>query len=142
MPATAAATEFSSSISARNDSICRPSSWDGRVRTGCLEAIRTGKPITQMTNDPAAEEPGSAEHTHGFASMGFWGFVRDLGVPSLDGSSSIGTHRCFGVCQDCCNLARANPSTPECLLLGVPIQPGDADLPCVHFQSARERRCN
>src|SRR5262249_39221981 len=45
--------------------------------------------------------------------------------------AAIGTHRRFGVCQDCCNLTTANPSAPECLLLGVPIQPGDADLLCV-----------
>jgi DNA-binding MarR family transcriptional regulator len=56
--------------------------------------------------------------------------------------AATGAHRCFGVCQDCCNLTSANPSAPECLLLGVPIQPGDADLLCVHFQSTREHGGN
>jgi DNA-binding MarR family transcriptional regulator len=54
--------------------------------------------------------------------------------------AASGTHRRFGVCQDCCNLTSANPSSPECRLLGVPIQPGDADLLCVHFQPTRQQR--
>ena len=61
--------------------------------------------------------------------------------------AASGAHRCFGVCQDCtyfggeiwCNLKTANPSAPECALLGVPIQPEDADLLCVHFQPKSER---
>jgi len=52
--------------------------------------------------------------------------------------TAIGTRRRFGVCQDCCNLT--SPSSPECRLLGVPIQPGDADLLCVHFQPTSEHR--
>ena len=56
--------------------------------------------------------------------------------------AASGAHRCFSVCQDCtyfggeiwCNLKTANPSVPECALLGVRIQPEDADLLCVHFQ--------
>ena len=59
-----------------------------------------------------------------------------------------GAHRCFGVCRDCTylgeqiwrNLTIANPSSPECALLGVPIQPEDADLLCVHFQPKSEHR--
>src|SRR6266498_2037999 len=54
--------------------------------------------------------------------------------------AAIGTHRRFGVCQDCCNLTSANPSVPECLLFGVPIQPEDAGLLCVHFQATSEHR--
>src|SRR5262249_36895575 len=54
--------------------------------------------------------------------------------------AAIGTHRRFGVCRDCCNLTSANPSSPKCRLLGVPIQPGDADLLCVHFQPTSEYR--
>ena len=62
--------------------------------------------------------------------------------------AASGAHRCFGVCQDCtylggeiwCNLTAASPSTPECTLLGVPIQPEDASLLCVHFQPKREHR--
>ena len=54
--------------------------------------------------------------------------------------AAVGTHRRFGVCHDCCNLRSANPSAPECLLLGVPIQPEDAGLLCVHFQPTSEHR--
>jgi DNA-binding MarR family transcriptional regulator len=60
--------------------------------------------------------------------------------------AASGAHRCFGVCQDCtylggetrCNLTSASSSAPECLLLGVPIEPEDVDLLCVHFQPASE----
>jgi DNA-binding MarR family transcriptional regulator len=56
--------------------------------------------------------------------------------------AASGAHRCFGVCQDCTylggeiwfNPTTANSSAPECALLGVPIQPEDAGLLCVHFQ--------
>ena len=62
--------------------------------------------------------------------------------------AASGAHRCFGVCQDCtylggeiwCNPTTANPSAPECALLGVPIQPEDAGLLCVHFQPKSEQR--
>src|SRR5438132_4161880 len=54
--------------------------------------------------------------------------------------AASGAHRRFGVCQDCCNLTSANPSAPECLLLGVPIQREDAGLLCVHFQPTSEHR--
>src|SRR5262249_8835445 len=54
--------------------------------------------------------------------------------------AASGAHRRFGVCQDCmylngetrCNLTTASPSAPQCLLLGVPIEPGDVDLLCVY----------
>src|SRR5262249_23977850 len=57
-----------------------------------------------------------------------------------------GAHRRFGVCQDCmylngetrCNLTSASSSAPECLLLGVPIEPEDEDLLCVHFRPTSE----
>ena len=60
--------------------------------------------------------------------------------------AASGAHRRFGVCQECRHLARetyrnrasASASAPEvhlqCLLFGVPVQPEDADLLCVHFQ--------
>jgi len=62
--------------------------------------------------------------------------------------AASGAHRCFGVCQDCtylgeevwCSVTAANPSARECALLGVPIQPEDADLLCVHFQPKSEHR--
>ena len=62
--------------------------------------------------------------------------------------AASGAHRCFGVCQDCtylgeevwCNLTAANPSARECALLGVPIQPEDAGLLCVHFRPKSEHR--
>lgn len=62
--------------------------------------------------------------------------------------AASGAHRCFGICQDCsyfggevwCNLTTARPSAPECALLGVPIQPEDAVLLCVHFRPKSEQR--
>ena len=59
-----------------------------------------------------------------------------------------GAHRCFGVCQDCAylgeeilrSLTTANPSARECALLGVPIQPEDAGLLCVHFRPKNGHR--
>ncbi len=62
--------------------------------------------------------------------------------------AASGARRRFGVCQDCkylggemcCNLTSASPSAPECLLLGVPIQPEDAGLLCVHFLPTSARR--
>ncbi len=59
-----------------------------------------------------------------------------------------GAHRCFGVCEDCAYLGEeiwhsrttAHPSARECALLGVPIQPEDAGLLCVHFQAKSEHR--
>ena len=60
--------------------------------------------------------------------------------------AASGAHRRFGVCRDCeylggeacCCSTRAPQSALECLLFGVPIEPEDAGLLCVHF-SARER---
>ena len=59
-----------------------------------------------------------------------------------------GAHRHFGVCQDCahiggetcCNSASASAtgSAVECLLFGVPIEPADAGLLCMHFQPKSE----
>ena len=59
-----------------------------------------------------------------------------------------GAHRRLGVCPDCthfgrevrCSPASAAPSAAECLLLGVPIQPEDVGLLCVHFQPMNEHR--
>jgi DNA-binding MarR family transcriptional regulator len=59
-----------------------------------------------------------------------------------------GAHRHFGVCQDCAYLSgemyrdSTNPSRSalECLLFGLPIEPDDAGLLCVHFQPKSERR--
>src|SRR5262245_52546369 len=59
--------------------------------------------------------------------------------------AASGARRRFGVCQDCmylnggtCNLTSASSSAPECLLLGVPIEPEDVDLLCVHFRPTSE----
>jgi DNA-binding MarR family transcriptional regulator len=57
-------------------------------------------------------------------------------------------HRRFGVCQDCayiggetcCSSTSATGSAAECLLFGVPIEPADAGLLCVHFQPKSEHR--
>ena len=58
-----------------------------------------------------------------------------------------GAHRRFGACQDCtylggecCNLTSASPSALNCLLFGVPIEPADAGLLCVHFQPKSQHR--
>ena len=62
--------------------------------------------------------------------------------------ATSGAHRRIGVCQDCThfvremrsNLPSTGPSVTECLLLGVPIQPEDVGLLCVHFQPMDEHR--
>jgi DNA-binding MarR family transcriptional regulator len=62
--------------------------------------------------------------------------------------AASGAYRRFGVCQDCeylggemrRNLTGATFSATECLFLGVPIQPEDAGLLCVHFQPTSDRR--
>jgi DNA-binding MarR family transcriptional regulator len=56
--------------------------------------------------------------------------------------------RQIGGCQDCThfgremsgNLPSTGPSAAECLLLGVPIEPEDVGLLCVHFQPMNEHR--
>jgi len=60
--------------------------------------------------------------------------------------AASGAHRRFGVCSDCghlgeetyCGSTRATQSALECLLFGVPMEPEDIGLLCVHF-SAKER---
>jgi DNA-binding MarR family transcriptional regulator len=62
--------------------------------------------------------------------------------------AASGTHRRFGVCQDCahlggevcCNPLSTGPSGAECVLFGVPIQPEEVGLLCVHFQPTSEHR--
>jgi DNA-binding MarR family transcriptional regulator len=62
--------------------------------------------------------------------------------------AASGAHRQFGVCQDCaylggetcCSSTSATRSALECLLFGVPIEPEDAGLLCVHFQPKSEHR--
>jgi len=62
--------------------------------------------------------------------------------------AASGAHRHFGVCQDCAYLGRdacrsstsATGAALECRLFGVPIQPEDAGLLCVHFQPTNEPR--
>ncbi len=59
-----------------------------------------------------------------------------------------GAHRRFGVCQDCtylggetrCDSTSATLASLKCLLFGVPIEPEDAGLLCVHFQPTSEHR--
>ena len=56
--------------------------------------------------------------------------------------AASGTHRHFGVCRDCsyisgdicCNLTSMSAPVLECLLLGVPMQPDEAELLCTNFQ--------
>jgi DNA-binding MarR family transcriptional regulator len=61
--------------------------------------------------------------------------------------ATSGTRRQIGVCPDCAhgrgmcgNLPSPAPSDAECLLLGVPIEPEDVGLLCVHFQPMNEHR--
>ena len=57
-----------------------------------------------------------------------------------------GARRRIGVCPDCTHFGRemcgtlpsTSPSAAECLFLGVPIQPEDVGLLCVHFQPMNE----
>jgi DNA-binding MarR family transcriptional regulator len=66
----------------------------------------------------------------------------------LTNVAASGTHRRFGVCQDCahlggevcCNLQSATPLAAECVLFGVPIQPEEVDLLCIHFRPMIEHR--
>jgi hypothetical protein len=61
----------------------------------------------------------------------------------LTNVAASGTHRRFGVCQDCAHLGGevcAGPSAAECVLFGVPIQPEEVDLLCVHFRPMLEHR--
>jgi DNA-binding MarR family transcriptional regulator len=62
--------------------------------------------------------------------------------------AASGAHRHFGVCQDCaylggemcCSSTSATLPALKCLLFGVPIEPEDAGLLCVHFQPTSEHR--
>ena len=62
--------------------------------------------------------------------------------------AASGAHRRFGVCQDCahldgktcCDATNATLSSLKCLLFGVPIEPEDMGLLCVHFQPTSEHR--
>ncbi len=62
--------------------------------------------------------------------------------------AASGAHRRFGVCQDCtylggetrCDSTSATLASLKCLLFGVPIEPEDAGLLCVHFQPTSEHR--
>ena len=74
--------------------------------------------------------------------------MRDALHQVLTTIAASGAHRHFGVCQDCaylggeahCNSTSASRSALECLLFGVPIEPDDAGLLCVHFRPKSERR--
>jgi len=57
--------------------------------------------------------------------------------------AASGAHRRFGVCQDCTYFGGercCNPTIASSSLLGVPIQPEDAGLLCVHFQLTSDHR--
>ena len=55
--------------------------------------------------------------------------------------ATSGAHRRIGACQDCTYFGREmGSSATECLLFGVPIQPEDVGLLCVHFQAMNEQR--
>jgi len=50
------------------------------------------------------------------------------------------TRRRAGWCADVLQSNKREPFGPQCQLLGVPIQPEDAGLLCVHFQPMNEHR--
>ena len=62
--------------------------------------------------------------------------------------AASGAHQHFGVCRDCaylggemyCNSTSNSRSALGCLLFGVPIEPDDAGLLCIHFQRKNEHR--
>jgi DNA-binding MarR family transcriptional regulator len=62
--------------------------------------------------------------------------------------AASGAHQHFGVCQDCaylggetyCDSTTASWSALGCRLFGVPMEPDDAGLLCVHFQPKSKRR--
>ena len=61
--------------------------------------------------------------------------------------ATSGAHRRIGACEGCTHFGEmyddvptVAPSATECLLFGVPIQPEDVGLLCVHFQAMNERR--
>jgi DNA-binding MarR family transcriptional regulator len=74
--------------------------------------------------------------------------MRDALHHVLTTIAASGAHRHFGVCQDCaylgegmyCDSTSVNRPALGCLLFGVPIEPDDAGLLCVHFQPKSERR--
>jgi DNA-binding MarR family transcriptional regulator len=74
--------------------------------------------------------------------------MRDALHHVLTTVAASGAHRHFGVCQNCAHLGgetcrsstNATGSALECLLFGVPIQPEDAGLLCVHFQPTSKPR--
>jgi DNA-binding MarR family transcriptional regulator len=74
--------------------------------------------------------------------------MRDALHHVLTTIAASGTHRHFGVCQDCAYLGgemysdstSASRSALKCLLFDVPIEADDAALLCVHFQPKSERR--
>ena len=74
--------------------------------------------------------------------------MRDALHHVLTTIAASGAHQHFGVCQDCaylggevyCDSTRASQSALGCQLFGVPIEPEDAGLLCVHFQPKSERR--
>ena len=74
--------------------------------------------------------------------------MRDALHHVLTTIAASGAHQHFGVCQDCaylggetyCDPTGASRSTLGCLLFGVPIEPDESGLLCVHFQPKSERR--
>ena len=113
---------------------------DGRSVTLCL----TDKGHEVVARDPfevlvrAVDSLSAQEQTA----------MRDALHHVLTTIAASGAHQHFGVCQDCaylggetyCDSTRASQSALGCLLFGVPMEPHDASLLCVHFQPKSERR--
>src|SRR5450830_25389 len=134
------ATQTIKSLEAGGYLVRRPSKADGRS----VSLRLTSKGKKALGRDPfevlvhAVDSLDAKEQTA----------MHDALHKVLTTVAARGAHRYFGVCQDCTyfggeiwrNLTTASPSVPECALLGVPIQPEDAGLLCVHFQPKSEHR--
>src|SRR5262249_62399908 len=95
----------------------------------------------------------------GLASDPFEGLVHAVDLPEATERSAMrralsqvlstiaasGAYRRIGACQNCTHFGRMRGDLPsmgspaaECLLFGVPMQPEDVGLLCVHFQPMNE----
>ena len=134
------ATQAIKALEASGHLVRRPFKTDGRS----VSLRLTSKGKKALARDPfevlvrAVDSLGARERTAMHRAL----------HQVLSTLATSGTHRRFGVCQDCTyfgremcgNLPSSGTSVAECLFLGVPIQPEDVGLLCVHFQPVRTDR--
>lgn len=112
----------------------RRSDADGRSVT--LRLTKRGKKT--LARDPFEVLVGAVDSLDEEEQAALHDALRQV----LTTAAAGGAHRHFGVCRNCAYLGAemcgaskaAYPLARECLLLGVPIEPQDADLLCIHFQ--------